>query len=41
MSIHSWKINLAEWLLLKVKYPSQFVMGTNRIQAAAHKKKSF
>ncbi|KAA6447474.1 polysaccharide pyruvyl transferase family protein [Bacillus atrophaeus] len=39
MSIHSWKINLAEWLLLKVKYPSQFVMGTNRIQAASHKKK--
>ncbi len=28
MSIQSLKINLAEWLLLKVKYPSQFHFGT-------------
>ncbi|MBT2635506.1 polysaccharide pyruvyl transferase family protein [Bacillus sp. ISL-26] len=27
MSIQSWKINLAEWLLLKVKYPSEFHFG--------------
>lgn len=29
MSIQSLKINLAEWLLLKVKYPSQFHFGTS------------
>lgn len=27
MSLHSLKINLAEWPLLKVKYPSQFLLG--------------
>ncbi|KKB73527.1 MULTISPECIES: polysaccharide pyruvyl transferase family protein [Bacillus] len=28
MTFQEWKVNLAEWLLLKVKYPSEFVMGT-------------
>ncbi|MDR4227989.1 pyruvyl transferase [Bacillus mojavensis] len=41
MSLHSLKINLAEWLLLKVKYPSQFLLGAadQPVKAAAHKKK--
>ncbi|MFN2744358.1 MULTISPECIES: polysaccharide pyruvyl transferase family protein [unclassified Bacillus (in: firmicutes)] len=28
MTFQEWKINLAEWLLLKVKYPSEYMMGT-------------
>ncbi|OPG99427.1 hypothetical protein B2I21_05155, partial [Chryseobacterium mucoviscidosis] len=28
MTFQELKINLAEWLLLKVKYPSEYVMGT-------------
>lgn len=41
MSLYSLKINLAEWLLLKVKYPSQFWLGAadQPVKAAAHKKK--
>lgn len=43
MSLQSLKINLAEWLLLKVKYPSQYWLGApdQPVKAAAHQKKSF
>lgn len=41
MSLQSLKINLAEWLLLKVKYPSQYWLGAGGqpVKAAAHQKK--
>ena len=41
MSLQSLKINFAEWLLLKVKYPSQYWLGAadQPVKAAAHQKK--
>lgn len=44
MTFQELKINLAEWLLLKVKYPSEYVMGTpglRRFEQYKGKKKSF
>ncbi|WP_121643331.1 polysaccharide pyruvyl transferase family protein [Bacillus vallismortis] len=41
MSLQSLKINLAEWLLLKVKYPSQYWLGTadQPVKAPSNQKK--
>ena len=42
MTFQEWKINLAEWLLLKVKYPSEYIMvtpGLKRFDQYKEKKK--